>query len=65
MRVRVQADKCQGHTLCHGLAPQLFALRDDDGHAYVVQDPVPEGMEELARRAALGCPEGAIEIDGD
>jgi ferredoxin len=63
MRVRVVAEKCQGHTLCNGVAPGLFALRDEDGHAYVLVDEVPPDLEQQARKAALGCPEGAIEID--
>lgn len=65
MRVRVSEDKCQGHTLCHGVAPSLFSLRVDDGHAYVPNEVVPEAMVALARRAALGCPERAIVIDDD
>jgi ferredoxin len=63
MRVRVVAEKCQGHTLCNGVAPELFALRDEDGHSYVLVDEVPPELEQQARKAALGCPEGAIEID--
>jgi ferredoxin len=63
MRVHVRPDKCQGHTLCNAVAPELFALREDDGHSYVLHDPVPPGFEERARKAALGCPEGAIEIE--
>ena len=65
MRVRVVEDLCQGHTLCNGFAPDLFALREDDGHSIVLHEVVPVEQEELARRAALGCPEGAIEISED
>jgi ferredoxin len=63
MRVRVVPEKCQGHTLCNGVAPALFGLRDEDGHAYVLVDEVPPELEEQARKAVLGCPESAIEID--
>jgi ferredoxin len=65
MRVRVLADRCQGHTLCNGIAPELFDLREDDGHSVVIQEHVPVALEESARRAALGCPESAIVIDDD
>jgi ferredoxin len=61
----VLADRCQGHTLCHGIAPELFDLREDDGHSVVIQEQVPVELEESARRAALGCPESAIVIDDD
>jgi ferredoxin len=65
MRVRVLEDKCQGHTLCNGVAPSLFLLRVDDGHAYVEQESVTGELAELARRAALGCPERAILVEDD
>jgi ferredoxin len=65
VRVLVDGEQCQGHARCNMVAPDLFQLRDDDGHAVVVTDPVPPGREEAARRAALGCPERAIAvIDG-
>lgn len=62
MRIIVDNDLCQGHTLCALAAPDLFGLRDDDGHSYVLADPVPAGLHEAARRAVLSCPEGAIAI---
>ena len=65
MRVRVLAERCQGHTLCNGVAPELFGLREDDGHSVVLQELVPAPLEDQARRAALGCPEGAIVIEDD
>jgi len=62
MRVRVDANKCQGHTLCNRVAPELFRLRDEDGHAEVVTAEVPKELEEKARKAMRGCPEQAISI---
>ena len=63
MRTTVDPDVCQGHTLCNMAAPELFKLRTDDGHAYVSDEVVPSGQEEIARRAAATCPEMAITID--
>lgn len=63
MRISVDPDVCQGHTLCHLAAPSLFQLRDEDGHAYVVDPEVPPEMEEVARKAMLTCPEGAISLE--
>jgi ferredoxin len=62
MRITIDPDLCQGHTLCHMAAPALFQLREEDGHACVVVDEVPPGSEELARKVVLGCPEGAISL---
>ena len=65
MRVRVDPKKCQGHTLCSMQAPDVFELREEDGHSFVTHEQVPPEREEAVRRAALGCPEQAIVIDGD
>lgn len=62
MRVVVDANRCQGHTLCHMAAPAVFSLREEDGHAEVGDGIVPPEHEEAARRAAQGCPERAITI---
>lgn len=63
MKVRVIEDKCQGHGLCRLSAPELFFARDEDGHAYVKDENVPAGQEELAQLAAESCPELAIEVE--
>jgi ferredoxin len=63
MRVRVLADRCQGHGRCFGLAPDVFDS-DDLGNAVVIGDgTVPAGLEADARLAADNCPEFAIEVD--
>ena len=64
MKVRVDDAVCQGHTLCSIAAPEVFLLRDDDGHAYVESDDVPPDQEDAVRRAAEGCPERAIILEG-
>ncbi|WP_106402642.1 ferredoxin [Actinocorallia populi] len=60
MKVRVDSELCQGHTLCAMNAPDLFALRDEDGHAYALLEEVPADKEGQAREAARSCPEQAI-----
>jgi ferredoxin len=48
------------------LVPEVFLLRDEDGHAYVRAASVPPELEDRVRRAALNCPEIAIELaDGE
>ena len=65
MKISVDANKCQGHTLCAITAPELFALDEADGHAIVTPSEgavLPEHADE-ARRAFTTCPEGAITIE--
>lgn len=62
-RAIVDPDVCQGHTLCNFAAPDVFHLRDEDGHAYVVVDELTPEQLPLARQAELGCPERAITIE--
>jgi ferredoxin len=63
MRVRIDAAKCQGHTLCKRVAPEIFKLRPEDGHSMVENPEVLIGLEDKVRRAAMGCPEDAIVIE--
>jgi ferredoxin len=65
MKVRVDDTRCQGHTLCAMAAPELFKLRDEDGHSYVENEVVPPELEDKARAAEATCPEQAIIIDED
>jgi ferredoxin len=62
-RVVVNAEACQGHTLCNMVAPDIFHLREEDGHSYVVVDELTAEQEPLARKAELGCPERAITVE--
>jgi len=64
MNVHVDEALCQGHTLCAMAAPDVFALRDDDGHAYVTVSDFTPAIIEAARRAASTCPEQAIVVEG-
>ncbi|MDA8046117.1 MAG: ferredoxin [Actinomycetota bacterium] len=62
MKVHVDPDKCQGHTLCAMEAPEAFELSDFDGHSTARFETVPAGMEQAVRDAAKTCPEQAIVI---
>ncbi len=64
MQIRVDAEKCQGHSRCYALAPELFDI-DDYGNAHELNDGVvPPELEVRARLAQANCPEFAI-IIGD
>jgi ferredoxin len=62
LKVHVDPDKCQGHSRCKVVAPELFDL-DEYGNAYEVGNgSVPAGLEEKAWLAQSNCPELAVEI---
>lgn len=65
MKVRVDPERCQGHTLCAMIAPDMFQLSELDGSAAASTEEVPPEREEQAREAAQSCPEQAITIEDD
>jgi ferredoxin len=65
MRARVNIDRCQGHSLCHWTAPEIFAPDDEDGHAVVQLAVIPPELVGAAQDAAANCPESAIELLDD
>lgn len=63
MKVHVDPQRCQGHTLCAMIAPEMFSLSDLDGTSSAVCDVVPPDQEEMVQEAARSCPEQAIVIE--
>ena len=62
LRVTVDRERCQGHTRCNAIAPELFEL-DDLGNAREVGDGlVPPELEQKARLAEANCPEEAVSV---
>jgi ferredoxin len=62
VRLHVDRNRCQGHTRCLALAPELFEI-DALGSAREIGDGlVPPGLAEKARLAEANCPEFAIAI---
>jgi ferredoxin len=62
MKVSVDSERCQGHTLCAMIAPDSFQLNDIDGSSSAVNEIVPADQEDQVREAAHSCPEQAIMI---
>jgi ferredoxin len=63
MKVRVDEERCQGHSRCMALAPEVFEV-DDYGMSHVLIDgEVPTELEDKAKLAAVNCPERAIIIE--
>ena len=63
MKVRIDGDRCQGHTLCKMIAPDSFELSDLDGTSSPVSEDVPSDLQDAVREAAHSCPEQAISVE--
>ena len=62
IRLRIDAEKCQGHNRCKAILPELIEL-DAYGNAQPMGDgSVPEALLEKAYLAKANCPEFAVEI---
>ena len=62
MKVWVDPERCQGHTLCSMIAPDSFLLSDIDGSSSAISELVPADQQDRVREAAQSCPEQAILI---
>ena len=65
MRIAIDAEKCEGHSRCYALAPDLVDV-DELGYAFVLgTGTVPDGLEDRAYLIVDNCPEFAITIEED
>ena len=65
MKIVIDANRCEGHSRCYSLAPDLVDV-DDLGNAFVLGDgTVPEALEDKAHLMTDNCPEFAINIEAD
>ena len=65
LRVRVEAERCQGHNRCCAIAPELFEA-DELGNAHAKGDGVvPPALEAKARLALANCPEHAVRLTSE
>ena len=58
----IDEDICQGHGRCYALFPELFAPKDDDGKAAVLEADVEGSRLADAQQAVRECPERAIAV---
>lgn len=54
---------CNACTICYNAAPDFFA-EDEEGYAYVMQQPESEADIDLCREQIDACPTNAIGEDG-
>lgn len=62
LRVRVDRDLCQGHAVCVGEAPEVFAVGKDQKVMLKIARPGPE-LHDKVRAAAKYCPTRTIRIE--
>jgi ferredoxin len=59
--MRVNPIMCEAHGMCAELMPELIAL-DPWGYPIVSDEPIPDELSGLARKAAAACPTLALLI---
>lgn len=65
MRVRIEAERCQGHNRCCAIAPELFEA-DELGNGKVKGEGiVPAALEAKAHLAVKNCPEHAVRLTSE
>jgi ferredoxin len=63
-RLRVNPILCTAHGLCAELLPEQISL-DEWGYPILSDEPVPEALRKLARRAVTDCPTLALALVRD
>jgi sterol 14-demethylase len=66
MKVTVDLDLCQGHSVCLGECPEVFSVADsDEGYPQVrvlIESP-PEELRQKVMTAAMYCPNHVITVE--
>lgn len=66
LKVKVDLELCQGHSVCLGECPEVFdVVEPDDGYPLVkvlLEEP-PEDLREKVLTAAKYCPNHVITVD--
>ena len=63
MLISVDPVLCEANGVCVGIAPEVFALDDDDRLHVLVPDP-PDALRDRAARAVRSCPKAALTLSG-
>ncbi len=65
MKITVDRELCQGHSVCLGECPEVFdVVESDEGYSQVVvlQENPPEELREKVMLAANYCPNHVITV---
>jgi ferredoxin len=61
-RLRVNPIMCDAHGMCAELLPEFITL-DPWGYPIIPDEPVPEDLKRLAKKAVAACPTLALLSD--
>jgi sterol 14-demethylase len=67
MRIKVDLDLCQGHSVCMEECPEVFAVQDQAGgypQVVVLMEEPPEELRAKVMDAVRGCPNRVIRVEG-
>jgi sterol 14-demethylase len=65
VRVRVDADLCQGHGVCVGEAPEVFRLDAQAGRVELLLERPPAALRARVEKAVRYCPTRALSLHDD
>jgi ferredoxin len=63
MRVAADLDLCQGHQMCQGEAPDVFAFDEDTDLVVVLQEHPDESLHARVESAVRYCPAMALAVE--
>ncbi len=61
MKILIDADRCEGNAVCMKMAPEVFAVGEDDKARLLVKSP-PEELRGKVEAAVRRCPRQALVI---
>lgn len=64
MRIIIDHDLCEGNAVCVRVAPEIFAVGDDDQARLLVEDP-PASQRANIEAAVARCPRQALSLRDD
>jgi sterol 14-demethylase len=68
LKIKVDLDLCQGHSVCLGECPEVFdVVEQDEGYSMVkvlLEEP-PEDLRDKVLTAAKYCPNHVITVEED
>lgn len=66
MKIKVDLDLCQGHSVCMADCPEVFdVVEQEDGYPHVkvlIEEP-PEALRDKVMKAAQYCPNHVITVE--
>jgi ferredoxin len=65
VKVHVDLDLCQGHGVCAGEAPEVFAVDPDESRVVLLDATPPETLRAKVAAAVKYCPTRALRITED